>query len=216
MFSALTSTRMFVFLCAGVLLASPLLLVARQTTAAVPDPPPNPPPLVVYTYTVKIVCATDNPSGDVDFAGGGPVLGATEDVLADADLFQTAVNVFNPGRGTELNTRVFLAHDPGEARMSSPVIPIRIAEHDAVEFDCNDFRHGVPGVVPGGTGFFTIESLNELSVAAVYTLLEKTRCNSGVRTVIPGRSHGTDCHGAGASMDVEYITPRVVQFDNPQ
>jgi hypothetical protein len=107
---------------------------------------------------------------------------------------------------------MFLAHHPSEGPRRGDFVRFVIDENDAMEFDCQHFRDASPpDQVAGGTGFFRIESSNELVVAAVYTVLEKSRCNSGARTVLPGRSHGTDCHGAGVSMDVEYITPKVKQ-----
>jgi hypothetical protein len=206
---------MIVLLLPGLLLASALLLSASQTLAAVPpNPPPDPPqnpPAFVYRYAVKIVCATDSPDGSLDFAGGGSTLGRTEGVLADADLFQTAVNVFNaPDKRIQLTVDVILAHGPGEDPIRSLRSLVTIEQADAVEFDCDFFRSAVAGAVPGGTGFLFIESFNEVEVAAVYTVVEKSGCNGGVRTVIPGRARGTDCQGAGVSMDVEYIKPRVL------
>jgi hypothetical protein len=187
-----------------------------RQTAAVPNPPPNE-PSSVYIYTVKIVCATDTRDGSVDFAGGGPSLGSTDDVLADADLFQTAVNVFNPGKSTELQTNVTLAHQPSDDPRRGFLVRVPVEELDAIEFGCTHFRNeSGPARVPGGTGFFRIESPNELIVAAVYSVVEKSGCNSGVRTILPGRRSGTDCHGAGVSIDVEYITPKILERPNPQ
>jgi hypothetical protein len=204
-----------VLLAAGLTLASPLWLFAVQAPAAVPDPPN--PPRSIYIYVVKIVCATDSRDGGVDFAGFGPSLGSTDDVLADADLFQTAVNVFNThiGEAADLRTNVILAHSPGDDRMVGHQVRVRVEAGDAVEFGCEHFRNESGAArVPGGTGFFRIESSQELVVAAVYTVVEKSGCNSGARTVLPGRRAGTDCHGAGVSMDVEYITPKVVPLPN--
>jgi hypothetical protein len=108
-----------------------------------------------------------------------------------------------------------VSHEPHGSRRSVFVDEVPIEEHDAIEFDCDDFANAVHrDRYPGGTGFFTFWSPTEVDVVAVYSMIEKTRCDRGVRTVLPGRAAGTGCHGAGASMDVEYIRPRLVRLPN--
>ncbi len=176
------------------------------------QPPPNQKPESLYSYAVKVVCSTD---GKIDFDNQpSAFLGRTGAALADADMYQTAVNIFNPGEErAEINTRISLAHAPFESAVRETVMSgVPVEREETVEFDCGHFKSSVAedAVAIGGSGFFIIYSRKELEVVAVYTVLEKSSCSGGPIDVLRGRGSGGDCKGAGTSIDVEYIEPRVI------
>ncbi len=198
------------------IVAATSLFWLSTVRAADPGPiqlPPNQGPELLYSYAVKVVCSTD---GSIDFDGGGFFLGRTGSALADADMYQTAVNIFNPGEErAEINTRISLAHAPFESPVRETVMSgVPVEREDTVEFDCEAFDSSVSedAVAAGGSGFFIIYSRKELEVVAVYTVLEKSGCVGdgpvgAVRRIVSGQ-----CKGAGTSIDVEYIEPRVIQL----
>jgi hypothetical protein len=194
------SPRCAAFAATFVVAALTLSASARAQNAAVDT----------FVYDVKIVCATDDPKAGFDTYLGGTygVRSRSESygVLPTLDSYRTEVNVLNPtAEEAVVEARVVLAHEPGAEAVSSDPFVYRVAPQDAISVNCAELesRLAPSAVVPGGSGFVVMRADRELEVVAVYAVGEKTGCGGG-----PIR--GGHCSGAGASIDVEYVKPRVV------
>ena len=135
----------------------------------------------IFIYSAKVVCV--------------PSLGNPLPVLVSGK-YKTAVNVHNPsGNPVTLEKWITLAPRQGLASITGDHIAEVLGPWEAFDVDCqhmaNDF--GLDGAkVPGGDGFFVIVSDGPLTVVAVYTAQKK----------VTG--------GVGASIDTEYVQPRVI------
>lgn len=204
-----------------VLLATLLLLfVASAAPAQVVQPidPVNPPD-GVYSYAVKFVCGfqkgntgvLNSPLGQISY--GEPTV--------KSGNYATDINIFNPGRDTEVEKRFLLLVEDGrpvgrEPRLVEPtafdgiVLPTGTATMD----DCNRLAELLPP--PSGfslrIGFLVLTSKQPLDVTAVYTA---ALCSDWVQ-VGPGRmcastaAGSTNAFSSSLSIDVEQIDGKFI------
>ena len=137
----------------------------------------------VFIYSAKVVCV--------------PALGKAKPALV-AGKYKTAVNVHNPsGNAVNIEKWITLSPPQGQDVVTGDHMTEVLGGWEAFDVDCKHMAEdfGLDGAtVPGGKGFFVIVSDGPLNVAAVYT------------------SQRTDAvvGGVGASIDTEYIEPRIV------
>lgn len=139
---------------------------------------------MVNSYAVKVVCS--------------PLLGPTGRPLL-IGKYKTAVNIHNPWPyPVDYVKWVTLSNPQGVPSISSGRIHDWIEPYMSFDVDCKAMSKKVNGAtVPGGDGFFILQSYQELDVVAVYTASRSTNL------------------GVGTSIDVEYINPRMVPQEPP-
>ena len=138
---------------------------------------------VLYQYIVKVVCV--------------PQLGPHKPALT-AGAYRTAINIWNPWReDAPIFKQLTLSVPQGGPRLSGHVISEHMPGRAAWDIDCPHLarQFGLQGVkVPGGKAYLLIASFAELEVTAVYTARAQKK------------------GGLGASIDVETIRPRIIEF----